>query len=347
MDFDIRNDEPVVSIGLITYNHAEYIRPCLDSLLAQETNFPFEIVLGEDYSKDSTRAICIDYADRHPDRIRLILRSQDDPGREEFLSQGVYNYIETSKACRGRYLALCDGDDLWLDSQKLQKQFDIMEANPEVSLVHSDFDQLDVISGCLLKRAGRKFHMNRLNLPQSPSLLDVLQRDYRVAASTAFMKTKEVLEVYEDNPVAFRSCPMGDTTTWCELIRYGPFYFQDESSSIYRILPESESHSLTAERSFKFVNGATNLGLMLGEKYDLPMDKIRAEKVKCCNRYALLSGDRDELDKLFQDKDFIFSSSEKNLYLAGKFFGIRAIVKWMFQIRYKINTRIFNTTRKS
>ncbi len=347
MNCDIRQNEPVVSVNLITYNHECYIRECLDGILSQQTNFPYEVVVGEDDSTDSTRAICIEYAEKYPDRIVLILRSQTEPGREAYMSQGVYNYIETAKQCRGKYMALCDGDDAWTNPLKLQRQVDIMEANSDVSLIHSNYDKLDDISGCRIKNTGRKYHLKRMDISEKPSVLEVLERTYPVAASTVLLRTKEILDIFEKNPGLFLECPMGDTTTWCELLNYGSFHFQSESLCLYRILPESDSNSLSAERKYHFVNGASNLGLMIGKKYQLPMANIRANKVKNCNRYALLSGDRIEIDMLYHDPDYCFSFSEYCMYQVGSFKGFRAIGRALFKLRYRINVRLFNTTRIS
>ncbi|MDF7798500.1 glycosyltransferase [Pontiellaceae bacterium B1224] len=347
MSFDIRESKPVVSVNLITYNHAPYIRECLDGILMQQTRFPYEVVIGEDESTDGTREICIEYAEKHPDRISLILRSQSEPGRDAYLSQGVYNYIETTKECRGKYVALCDGDDAWTDPLKLQKQFDIMETDPTLSLVHSNYDKLDESSGCRIKNVGSKYRRKQGTSIDKPELLDVLQRRYPVAASTAFLRTKDALDIFEKNLDIFLQCPMGDTTTWCELLHYGLFCFQNDSLCLYRILPESDSNSRSAERRFKFVNGSSNLGLMIGEKNKLPMKKIRAEKVKNCNRYALLSGDRVEIDRLYNDPAFTFSLSEYCMYKVGSLKKLQAIGKAIYQFRYRMNNFLFNTTRFS
>jgi glycosyltransferase involved in cell wall biosynthesis len=347
MNFDVREHEPVVSVNLITYNHAPYIRECLDSLLMQQTSFPYEVVIGEDESTDGTREICIEYAEKYPDRIVLILRSQSEPGREAFLSQGVYNYVETTKKCRGKYNALCDGDDTWTDPLKLQKQFDIMEADPKLSLVHSNYDKLDESSGCRIKNAGSKYRPKQGMTVSRPELLDVLQRSYAIAASTAFLRTKDALEIFENNQELFRKCPMGDTTTWCELVHYGLFCFQNESLCLYRILPESDSNSRSAARRFKFINGSSNLGLMIGDKNKLPMEKIRAEKVKNCNRYALLSGDRAEVDQLYRNSDFYFNFGENLMYKIGNIKWLRGFGKVLYILKYTMNNRLFNTTRIS
>ena len=131
-------DKPLVSISVVTYNHKNYIKECLDGILLQQTTFPFEIILGEDESKDGTREICKTYAENHPDKIKFFLRSRKDVIYINGNPTGRYNFIENLKACKGRYIALCEGDDYWTDPLKLQKQVDFMEANPEYAMIFTN-----------------------------------------------------------------------------------------------------------------------------------------------------------------------------------------------------------------
>lgn len=324
----------MVSISLITYNHAPYIAECLDSLLIQKTDFPYEIVVGEDESSDGTREICEEYAKRHPDKIRLIERSQHTPGRSKFASQGVYNFIETMKDSLAPFSALCDGDDMWTDTSKLQQQYDIMRTHPNVSLVHSAYDSLNVQSG-----QKKKHHSPSKHHSTKASRCDVILRDYEIGASTAFVRTADLLDIFNKNLELFQQLPMGDTPCWSELLDYGDFHFIKKVQAIYRILPESDSNSISAEKRFRFINNAANLGLMLTKKHDLPMKRIRAEKIKNCNRYALLSGDHNEINKLYTDQSFHFSFIENVLYHSTKVPVTRAIAKRLFELRYAINNQ--------
>jgi glycosyltransferase involved in cell wall biosynthesis len=110
---------------MITYNQELYIAEAIEGVLMQKTAFEVELVIGEDGSKDNTRAIVIDYCHRFPGRIRLL----PDEGNLGMMK----NMVRTLKACRGRYVAMCEGDDYWIDEQKLQKQVDFMETHPEYS----------------------------------------------------------------------------------------------------------------------------------------------------------------------------------------------------------------------
>jgi glycosyltransferase involved in cell wall biosynthesis len=128
--------QPLVSVCIVTYNHEQYIAQTLDSVLMQKTDFPFEIVLGEDVSKDKTRAICEDYAERYPSIIRLL----DTPKNLGAMD----NSLRTFRESRGEYIALLEGDDYWIDDKKLQKQVNALEKDPKRTICFTgrkDFDE--------------------------------------------------------------------------------------------------------------------------------------------------------------------------------------------------------------
>jgi hypothetical protein len=122
--------EPLVSVFMITYQHASFIKEAIDSVLMQKVNFPYEICIGEDGSTDGTREICLEYARRHPDKIRLFVRNRSNPARSAFTAPYMYNVASTFDTCRGKYIALLEGDDYWLSPHKLQTQVNQLEADP-------------------------------------------------------------------------------------------------------------------------------------------------------------------------------------------------------------------------
>ncbi|WP_336065864.1 glycosyltransferase [Mesoflavibacter sp. CH_XMU1404-2] len=134
---------PVVSIVVTTYNHQDYIKQCLDSILMQKTNFAYEIILGEDESSDGTRETCQDYANRFPDIIKLFLRSRKDVIYINDRPTGRYNFIESLKSAKGKYIALCEGDDYWTDPDKLQKQVDFLEQHKQYGLCSHNAEEID------------------------------------------------------------------------------------------------------------------------------------------------------------------------------------------------------------
>lgn len=123
-------DKPVVSICCITYNHKEYISEAIDSFLMQETEFPFEILIHDDASTDGTKELIADYARKYPKLIKPIFQ------KENKFSQGHRpNWDFNFPRARGRYIALCEGDDYWVNPDKLQKQITVLESSTGVSLI--------------------------------------------------------------------------------------------------------------------------------------------------------------------------------------------------------------------
>lgn len=132
------SETPLVSICCITYNHASFIRQCLDGFLMQKTSFPFEILIHDDASTDRTADIIREYQAKYPEIIKPILQKENQFSKG--INVGVkYNF---PRAC-GKYIALCEGDDYWTDPEKLQIQFDYMEKHPECSLCFHNVDILD------------------------------------------------------------------------------------------------------------------------------------------------------------------------------------------------------------
>lgn len=123
---------PLVSVVVITYNHARYIQQALDSVLCQQTSFDFEILIGEDESSDGTREIVTDYMNQFPDKITVIYHQRKDVTYINGRPSGAYNYFDTLAHARGKYIAYLDGDDYWADPLKLQKQVDLMEIRPDL-----------------------------------------------------------------------------------------------------------------------------------------------------------------------------------------------------------------------
>ena len=115
-----------ISACIITYNHEQFIRKCLEGAIAQKLDIDYEIIIGEDLSSDKTFEICYEYASRYPDLITLI----SGPSNLGM----VDNWIRTIQNCSGNYIAICEGDDYWTDPFKLQKQVEFLNCNPAFSI---------------------------------------------------------------------------------------------------------------------------------------------------------------------------------------------------------------------
>jgi glycosyltransferase involved in cell wall biosynthesis len=234
--------KPKVSVCVMTYNHAPFIRQALDSVLMQETNFPFEICIGEDESSDGTRENCLTYAERHPDMIRLFLRDRVDVIYVDNKPTGRFNIVETLKACRGDYVALLDGDDYWTTPHKLQRQADFLDQNPQVAVCGHDIHAVD--------DTGADYPNYRWPKPEKPlsTTSDVLQRNLLPTCSCMFRAA-----AIANLPRWIFEVRMADWPLQILASLHGQIAFLDEVMADFRVHPGgvwssiSEDERLTAD----------------------------------------------------------------------------------------------------
>ena len=220
--------DPLVSVVTVTYQHAAFIEECVRSVLAQRTDFPFELLIGEDDSSDGTRAICQRLAAEHPDRIRLFLRDRRDVIHILGRPTGRANVIGLYHEARGKYIAVCPGDDHWTDPEKLQRQVALMEARPELSACFTNAweerggERTDYLRGWL-----------KGDVPKGdigPS--DILTHNY--VPSQTFLFRRELLFPLPDE---FWTAPIGDHLLVLHLASKGPIGYLDAHTAVRRAHP--------------------------------------------------------------------------------------------------------------
>lgn len=155
------NNQIVVSIQCLAYNHAPYIRQCLDGFVMQKTNFRFEAIIHDDASTDGTQDIIREYEQKYPDIIKPIYQ------KENQYSKGIPGYITDliSSKCKGKYIALCEGDDYWTDPLKLQKQVDFLEDHPDFVICSHDY--IKYYQNCQSFANNTYYHKLFANFPQN------------------------------------------------------------------------------------------------------------------------------------------------------------------------------------
>jgi len=239
-DKPVNHVQPLVSVCIVTYQHAPFIQRCLESILMQVTSFPIEIIVGEDESTDGTRAICLELAKKYPDRIRLFLRSR---ARSVIVEDGVLrilNFVWNCLSARGKYIAFCEGDDYWTDATKLQKQVELLESRPDVSLcchrvvMGTDPDAADAV----VYPAGQR--------PLINTLAHVVFENWIPTGSVVLRR--EIAQEYPEwaRPLAFGDWPMQVTAA-----KQGNIGFLDAVMGFYRVHPGGRWSGLGSVRKLQ------------------------------------------------------------------------------------------------
>ncbi|WOL38946.1 glycosyltransferase family 2 protein [Pyramidobacter sp. YE332] len=229
-------DEPVVSIGMATYNHEKYIARAIESVLMQEVTFSYELVIAEDCSTDHTREIVQKYQKKYPEVIRLILHEKN------IGMQKNSNCLR--RACRGKYRANLEGDDYWLFSDKLQKQVNFLEEHPDFIATGGDFVCVNDFGAPCAFPWGKlsdtycqddeytKEHLERWLLPShiSATLFRNVFRNY----------SEEELQQFEEIQV------LGDRRVYMLLVTLGRIRHEKKPVMVRRILTKSSTSFTSA-----------------------------------------------------------------------------------------------------
>lgn len=227
------NIQPLVSICCITYNHASYIRQCLDGFLMQKVTFPIEIIINDDCSTDGTTDIIRDYEAKYPDLIKPIYHTENE------YSKGVRGMFATYcfPKAKGKYIAMCEGDDYWIDPLKLQKQVDFMESNLDYSMCFHNAIRLN-------ERLAKKERITSFcffNKGQEISIESIISNWCIPTASILYRR--EAL-----NKVEIPRFFSGDYTLELILASRGKVYYINEYMSIYRVNNGGVSAGISAKK---------------------------------------------------------------------------------------------------
>jgi glycosyltransferase involved in cell wall biosynthesis len=260
----INTPAPLVSVAMITFNHRPYIERAVKCVLNQETDFNVELVIGEDCSTDGTRELVFDLQRRHPELIRIVTSEHN---------VGAQNILRTERACRGKYLAYCEGDDFWSDPSKLAKQVAFLESRPDYVMVHSNCHRYVVAEQRLLR--------NNLTvskqLDDTKAYEDLLLGRRLMMTLTVVARREKLQRVLETCPeCSDPKWPMGDTQRWLELSRLGNVGCIHEALATKNMLAESASSSQDARKLLRFFLAARELHLHYLNKYPASAELNRA-----------------------------------------------------------------------
>ena len=203
-----------VSVLMLTYNQERYIDEAIRSVMLQETDFRFELVIGNDASTDRTDAICRKWRDAYPQQIRLF-------SRERNLGL-IGNFLQTYANCRGMYVAICEGDDFWIDRHKLQIQADFLDAHPDCSTCFHR-----VIN--YFEDNGTKSLSNGGGQKTDTCLTDLARSNYITYVSAVFRKG-----LFGDFPDWFAQVSTYDYALHMLNAQYGDIHYINRPMAVYR-----------------------------------------------------------------------------------------------------------------
>ena len=222
-------EEIAVSVLCLVYNHEKYLRKCLDGFVTQKTDFKFEVLIHDDASTDNSADIIREYEAKYPDIIKPIYQTENQYSKK--LPGGITGNFQIPRA-KGKYIAFCEGDDYWCDEYKLQKQFDVMEANPECHFCAHKV--------CAIKENGEslnqyypKFALDTGAI-KTERFMEILGIAYSFQTSSHFVRMTDMKEYINNPPEFVKAADVGDVPLMLYFGLLGDVYYIDEIMSCYR-----------------------------------------------------------------------------------------------------------------
>lgn len=312
--------KPVVSVSCLAFNHAPYIRKTLDGFLMQKTTFPFEILIHDDCSTDGTSNIIREYEQRYPEIFFPIFEKENQYCKGLPIGTMIWNLPRA----RGKYIALCEGDDYWIDPFKLQKQVDFLESHPEYGMCYTKVERLSQVTGKISDCwGGPNTSFEQLLLKNTvPTLTTLIRADlYR----------QYIEEINPGN----KSWKMGDYPLWLYISLKSKIFFIPEVSGIYRVLPESSSHSKSISKRYYFDKSYKSIAEYFIKRFRNQISR-RVEKEFMIGKHSLLL----TMGQIVRDEEEIkearafFKGKKKSLRLA-----LLTLPGWL--IRYPLKFKFY------
>ncbi len=333
----------LVSVIVCTYNQQDTIGRTLDSILGQKCHLPVEIVVGEDCSTDRTLDVCRRYEAQHPGLIR-ILSSNSNKGL-------VRNYFDCIRACRGKYIADCAGDDFWIDDNKLEREVQILENNAKVGIVHTDWLRYDAQTGKMTAPAAKR---SAAGIVSGHTLLaDILMPEQRplIHLCTALYRNEWVRQAMKDHPEYFDAdrYDCEDMQIAFFLAQMGDVAYLDIPTLAYCWGKASVSNPKSERQQFRFWANVTQLAFRLAATSgiaDPRFDRFLQKRVLKLFHHAFLAGEptlRSEATRLQQRMHVKSNTSiriRKALTLPGIWPAALHLRKFVKRHRASISTLI-------
>jgi glycosyltransferase involved in cell wall biosynthesis len=321
----VLSKNPLVSAKMLTYNHEPYIAQAIEGVVKQETEYPFELIIGEDCSTDGTMEIVLEYQKKYPNIIRVIT-SDKNVGMKK-------NSARVTKACRGKYIAFCEGDDYWTDIYKIQKQLDLLENSQDCVMVHGG-------GGELIQNSGKFYSSARVGGKQIPSgcIYEQLLVNNFILTLTIVVRKSTYLNTIRKLDLFNKTWRMADYPTSLDIAKHHKIHYINEPLGVYRRLPDSASNSTDIHRRFLFEKNSFEIRFYFIEKYGATPRTIATIKKKyneIISKYAFYLNDRSKMEAygLFKDVESNLKTRCYNLGL--KYRPVRLVLKTYLNLTKK------------
>jgi hypothetical protein len=345
----------IVSVRCFTFNQSKYIEETLDGFVMQKTSFPFICIIMDDDSQDGEPEVIKHYLEHHfnlaDDSVvrneetddYIMTFAQHKENKNCYFAVYYLKYNHYKKKAKEpyfscwekdvKYIALCEGDDCWIDAKKLQKQVDYMEQHIECSLTHTAFEYMD--EDVLQKNSIQDINKKNLSLLESecdlrPYILDGNQ--YLIQTMTVlfrredFMLYKSFIKDYEGKFL------MGDTQLWVYLLSKGSLFYFSDITSIYRLHQNSATHQSSIEAKLRFSLSCTEMRVYMSEKCNLSSQYI----TKFVNQYKWTL-----IEYLWYNKDYqpvinvTFTWYEELILMISKQSFVRSLGRLIYESKIK------------
>ena len=306
---------PTLSVHLLTFNSEKHIKTTLDSILSQKTNFDFEIVIGDDNSKDTTNAILEQYANTHPKRINY----KRNPEQLGILK----NFKTTLDRCKGTYIFDIAGDDYLKHEYALQKMVDCIQKNDALGFIDSGYDILYDHSGTI------KSYVNKAYIRSSKALYKAQLLQGKIYPVGVCYNRKHLLQHVDFNTYIEMGLTIEDYPILMDLVMHTEFDCVDESLHVYRVHVDSFSHKNKFDAQLKLKQQMLNLVRYFSKKYQLPPTEVSNYEMTYKNETLHLSGAYGE--KALGKKMYLELKGHRNIlshvhYLSSQFYIFRKFI---------------------
>lgn len=231
------NEKPLVAIHCLVYNHEPYLRDCFEGFVMQQTDFSFVAIVHDDASTDGSAAIIREYQQKYPHIFKPIYETENQWSKHDGTLESIMNNaIDASGA---KYVAMCEGDDYWINPYKLQKQVDFLEKDDSLMAVCSDASIVDNTAQIL---KGKRGNVVKNDIEGKYTLRDFFKNNHQYLTASVVYRCAYMDEIRKKH--ARTSNPyLGDWTMWICLHIFGDFYYINEPLVAYRINPTSVTHT--------------------------------------------------------------------------------------------------------